>query len=129
MKRNPNGRQRDMRAVQMRQAMRSGRDHCISCHLRASYNVLARGMRILNHLAMRKRPRCNAAGACSDIGLTMSGNEPPQAENCECRLTEDLACAVMSIQGQLDLVLEKADRLALMVDRGSVLPEDNTRKA
>jgi hypothetical protein len=127
MKRNPIRHQSGMRPGRMQQTERSGRDTCISCHLRAGYNILARSMKILRTLATRKKPGCNAAVVCRDTGLPMSGKEPPQAENCECRLTQDLACAVMEIEGQLDRLLEKGDRLALLVERGGTQSEIKTR--
>jgi hypothetical protein len=84
-------------------------------------------MKILDHLATRKKPRCNASHVCCDTGLPMSGKEPPLAENCECRLTQDLERAVTEIEGQLDLLLEKGDRLALLVERGGTQSEIKTR--
>jgi hypothetical protein len=57
----------------------------------------------------------------------MSGNEPPQAENCECRLILDLESALMEIAEQLDRLLEKGDRLAVMVERSVAPSESETR--
>jgi hypothetical protein len=78
-----------------------GADYCIRCALGAAFVFLVRGLKTLETLAMHKRPRCNAGGSCKDTGLAMSGNEPPQVPTCECRLTQDLDDAVISIKGRL----------------------------
>jgi hypothetical protein len=46
----------------------------------------------------------------------MRGSEPPHAEGCECFLTQEFAYAVLDIAGQLEVLLESADRLAQMLD-------------
>jgi hypothetical protein len=100
-------------------------DYSISCCLRGAYNLLSRGVETLTALAVRKRPLCRAAGRCLDTGIPMKGNEPPEAENCECNLTRELAFTSFDICGPLECVLDKADRLALIVERGPN-PSTNT---
>jgi hypothetical protein len=97
-------------------------DDCIRCHLRGACILLFRGVETLTGLAVRKRPLCRAAGRCIDTGVPMSGNEPPQAENCECSLTRELVYTLFDVCGPLKGVLDKADRLALMVERGANPP-------
>jgi hypothetical protein len=93
-------------------------DDCVACHVRGAYNMLARSVEILTALAKRKRHACRSADECGDTGLPMIGNEPPHAENCECALTRELAYEVFEIEGLLEVMLDKADRLARMVERG-----------
>jgi hypothetical protein len=102
-------------------------DYCIRCALGAAFVFLVRGLKTLETLAMHKRPRCNVAGSCKDTGLAMIGNEPPEVHNCECRLTQDLAIAVMDIQGQIDLILDDAERLSRMVERRADPPRNTTK--
>ena len=99
---------------------------CISCCLHGGYNLASRGVEILTALAERKRPLCRAAGRCLDTGIPMKGNEPPQAENCECNLTREVVYTLFDISGLLEGVLDKADRLALMVERGANPPRNTT---
>ncbi len=106
-------------------ATKGGPHNCIRCHAGAALTFLTRGLDILETLAMHKRPRCIAAGACEDSGLAMIGNEPPQVHNCEYRLTLGLARSVTGIRQQLDLILDDAERLARMAERG-VDPPTNT---
>jgi hypothetical protein len=99
-------------------------DDCIRCHLRGACILLFRGVETLTGLAVRKRPLCRAAGRCVDTGIPMSGNEPPQAENCECNLTRELVYTLFDTCGLLECVLDKAARLALMVERGPNPPSN-----
>jgi hypothetical protein len=91
-------------------------EDCVACHLRAADNMLVRGVEILRLRANRKRRDCHAGSTCADTGLPMSDNEPPHTENCECFLARDLAYAVLDIGGQHEVFLERADRLAPMLD-------------
>jgi hypothetical protein len=72
----------------------SAADYCVACHVRAAYNMLTHSIEILRALALGKRHQCIAAGKCSNTGLPMRGNDPPQEENCECFLTREVADAV-----------------------------------
>ena len=53
-----------------------------------------------------------------------AGNEPPEAENCECNLTRELAFTSFDIYGPIEGVLDQADQLALMVERGPNPPRN-----
>jgi hypothetical protein len=97
-------------------------DDCIRCHLHGASNLLSRGVEILTALAERKRPLCRSAGRCLDAGIPIRGNEPPEAENCECNLTRKLVYTVFDTWGPLEGVLHQAARLALMVERGGTPP-------
>jgi hypothetical protein len=114
--------------VRIRHARHGGRDgagdDCISCHLHAADNMLLRDVEILRGRALRKRPNCTTAGRCGQTGLPVSANEPPHVDDCECFLTRELAFAVLDVAGQLEVILDKADCLAQMLDRGGGSPKD-----
>jgi hypothetical protein len=90
-------------------------DDCISCHFHGALKVMDRSVRILAALARPKRSQCLAAGTCRDTGESLNGEEPPKADDCLCRLAQDIACALYQAQEQLETVTDKADRLALKV--------------
>jgi hypothetical protein len=99
-------------------------DDCISCHLHGACILLFRAVEILTALAERKGPLCRVAGRCLDTGIPIKGNGPPEAENCECNLTRELAFTSFDICRPLEGVLGKADRLALMVERDANSPRN-----
>jgi hypothetical protein len=115
----PNGSQVHVRITHIRHGEGTfSVDNCLACHIRSAYNMLAHSVEILTALAKRKRHACRSADECGDTGLPMIGNEPPHAENCECALTRELAYEVFEVEGLLEVMLDKADRLARMVERG-----------
>jgi hypothetical protein len=66
-----------------------GLDDCVACHARTAYSLLMRAVKILEPIAMRRRPNCRAAGACARTGLPLSDGEPPHADRCECFVTRE----------------------------------------
>ena len=124
----PNNSQMHVPVVHTRHDERAATaDDCVACHVRAAYNMLTRSIEILRALALGKRHHCSAAGKCSNTGLPMRGNDPPQEENCECFLTRELAHAVFDVEGSLELMLDDADRLARIVERRGDPPENKVR--
>ena len=78
MKHIPNNSQMHLPVVHIRHDERAATaDDCIACHIRAGYNLLARSGEILWALALSKRHKCHAAGACGGTGLPIAGDEPP----------------------------------------------------
>jgi hypothetical protein len=88
-----------------------------------AYNLLAGIVEILRPIAIWRRHSCKAAATCASTGLLMKGSEPPQTDACECFLTQEVAYAVLDVGGQLEVLLDKADRLAQMLERNSGLQQ------
>jgi hypothetical protein len=111
----PNSSQKHVPVVHIRHNEHAATaDDCVACHIRTA---LARSGEILWALALSKRHKCHAAGECSDTGLPIADNEPPPLETCECFLTRKIVHEVFDIQGNLEVMVDEADRLARMVDR------------
>ena len=84
-----------------------------------AYHLLMRTVKILEPIAMRRRPSCRAAGACARTGLPLTDGEPPHVDRCECFVTREFAYEVLHIAGQLEILLKRGDRLAKMLDRST----------
>jgi hypothetical protein len=100
-------------------------DDCVACHARTAYSLLMRTVKILEPIAMRRRPSCRAAGACAPTGLPLIDGEPPYVDRCECFVNREFAYEVLHIAGQLEVLLKRGDRLAKMLE-ASTAPKDKS---